>query len=88
MDQEFPSLDLGNQVSRDITKRIGFGTYSEIYEGILAPEKTKVAVKVVRCDSRVTLPLLMVGGRFILFSVMSHCNVSEVSQRSAYLVQA
>lgn len=70
VNQEFPSLDLGNRVSRDTTKRIGFGMYSDVYEGTLLSEKIKVAVKVVRYDSHIIIPVLMVGGSFFSFSVM------------------
>ena len=80
VNQEFPSLDLGNRVSRDTTKRIGFGTYGDVYEGTLPSEKIKVAVKVVRYGSHIILPVLMVGGPFFSFSVMSHCNASEITQ--------
>ncbi|KIM61268.1 hypothetical protein SCLCIDRAFT_912632 [Scleroderma citrinum Foug A] len=72
VDQRFPSLDLGDRVSRDESRLVGFGTYGIVYEGTLDPGQTKVAVKVVRYGDKSALPVLEVNSLNALSSAMSH----------------
>jgi len=67
------SLDLGDRVSRDRSKLVGFGTYGIVSEGTLNPEQTKVAVKAIRYyGDKSALPVLEVGSLYALSSAMSH----------------
>ena len=72
MDRRFDSLDLGNHVSRDESKVVGFGTYGIVYEGTLDSQQTKVAVKVVPYGDKSALPVLKVSSLRALSSPMSH----------------
>ena len=74
MDKRFASLDLGDRVSRDESKLVGFGTYGVVYEGTLDPGQTKVAVKVVRYGDKSALPVLEVSSSCALSSEV--CDVS------------
>lgn len=60
VDQRFASIDLRDRVSRDTSKRIGFGTYGDVYQGSLQPNQQEVAVKVVRCGDKSARPALEV----------------------------
>lgn len=62
VDQRFGSINLRDQVSRDTSKLVGSGTYGKVYEGMLRPEQTKVAVKVVHFGNKSALPVLKVNG--------------------------
>ena len=82
--EPFAWIDLGHRVSRDVSKRIGSSTHSEVFEGslILSPEQTKasennteetpqfqkVAVKIVRYDREDALTVLMVSSLYLWFS--------------------
>jgi len=74
VDQRFASLDLGDRVSRDESKLVGFGTYGIVYEGTLHPRQTKVAVKVVRCADKSTpsRSVLEVSSLYAILSVILH----------------
>ena len=72
MSQRFASLDLGDRVSRDESKVVGFGTHGMVYEGTLNPEQAKVAVKTVRYGDKSALPVLKVSSLYALFFAMSH----------------
>lgn len=87
VEQRFGSIDLGDRVSRDTSKLIGFGTYGNVYEGTLHPEQTNVAVKVIRYGDKSDLLELKVSSLFILVSHVSR-EVSESAERSVCLVQA
>ena len=87
VDQRFGSLDLGDRVSRNLSKIVGSGTYGIVYEGTLRPEQ-KVAVKVVRFGDKSALPVLEASILFAFVSTMSHDSILESSYRSICLVQA
>jgi len=72
VDLRFASLDLGDRVSRDRSKLVGFGTYGIVSEGTLNPEQTKVAVKVVRYGDKGALPVLEVSSFCAPSSAMCH----------------
>ncbi|KAL4078967.1 kinase-like domain-containing protein [Scleroderma yunnanense] len=79
VDKRFASLDFGDRVSRDASKLIGFGTYGDVYEGILNPTQTKVAVKVVRYGDKSALPALeRVLREIYVWSKLKHKNVIEL----------
>ena len=86
MDQRFASLDLGDRVSRDESKLVGFGTYGIVYEGTLHPRQTKVAVKVVRCADKSTpsRPVLEVSSLYARLSVMLHNIFRNYSKKSMF----
>lgn len=73
VDQRFTSLNLGERISRDVSKRVGSGSYGLVYEGILHPQQLKVAVKVVRYGDKNDLPVLKVR------SVLTQCPTVYVS---------
>jgi len=80
VDHRFGSIDLGDRVSRDVSKVVGFGNYSIVYEGTLHPEQTKVAVKVVRYGDKSALPVLKASiSLFAFVSAMSHDSILESS---------
>ncbi|KIM53130.1 hypothetical protein SCLCIDRAFT_1223127 [Scleroderma citrinum Foug A] len=61
VDQRFSSIDLGDQVTRDSSKIVGFGNYGLVYEGTLRAEHKKVAVKVIRYGDKSARPELEVS---------------------------
>ena len=77
VDQRFASLDLGDQVSRDASKLVGFGNYGVVYEGTLRPAQTQVAIKAVRYGDKSALPVLKAGSLFAFVSTMSHDSILE-----------
>ena len=88
MYEQFASLDLGDRVSRDESKRAKLGANSEVYEGTLHPEQTKVAVKILRSGGDLSaLREIEVSSLFALVSAMFHDNLSESTPRSSCLVQ-
>ena len=79
VDQRFGSIDLGDRVSRDLSKLVGFGTYGVVYEGTLCPEQTKVAVKAVRYGDKSDFHVLEASSLFVFVSAMSHNSILESS---------
>ena len=70
--QRFASPDLGDRISRDESKVVGFDSHGIVYEGTLNPEQTKVAVKVVRYSDKSAFPVLEVSSLYALSSAMFH----------------
>lgn len=79
VDQRFASIDLRDRVSRDTSKRIGFGTYGDVYQGTLQPNQQEVAVKVVRCGDKSARPALEgVLREVYVWSKLRHENIIEL----------
>lgn len=79
VDQRFTSLNLGERISRDVSKRVGSGSYGLVYEGILHPQQLKVAVKVVRYGDKNDLPVLKrLLAEVYIWSKLAHENILEL----------
>ena len=80
LDQQFGSIHLArDQVSQDVSKLVGLGTYGVVYEGTLHPEQIKVAVKTVRYGDKSDLNVLKASGLFAFVSAMPHDSILESS---------
>ena len=70
VDQRFSSIDLGDQVTRDLSKIIRSSNYGLVYEGTLGAEQKKVAVKVICYGDKGAHPELEVSTLFIVLLSM------------------
>ena len=86
MDQRFCSIDLGDQVTRKLSKIVGSGNYGLVYEGTLRAEQKRVAAKVIRYGDKSARQLEVSTLFIVLLSV--HNDVSESTQRSICLIHA